>query len=330
MRTRMSFAWSTGCALILASAPLLANEQKPLDGLVFPAHPRAEVIYGDDDRMDLFDQRLPDTWRDLARSTAILIKTEKLEVDPGRADYIKVTSETFGDAMNLCPNEPFREQPTPGYCSGFLVGPDILVTAGHCVSSMSRCQETSFVFDYGYRDPLTDLGTVPAANVYSCSEVIVQEVDRETQSDFAVIRLDRVVEGRAALGFRKNDSISTGTELVVIGHPTGLPTKVAGGATVRRTNPTQPYFVANLDTYGGNSGSAVFNAKTGEVEGILVRGENDFRYVNGCTTSNICSNDGCRGEDVTKASIFARYVDDAATSENDEIENKVPLDAAGI
>ncbi len=62
------------------------------------------------------------------------------------------------------------------------------------------------------------------------------------------------------------------------------------------------YYVANLDTYGGNSGSAVFNAKTGVIEGILMRGENDYVYKNGCRVSNVCASDACRGEDVTKLS----------------------------
>lgn len=36
--------------------------------------------------------------------------------------------------------------------------------------------------------------------------------------------------------------------------PAGLPTKIAGGATMRDASPNG-YYVANLDTYGGNSGS---------------------------------------------------------------------------
>ena len=64
------------------------------------------------------------------------------------------------------------------------------------------------------------------------------------------------------------------------------------------------YFVANLDTYGGNSGSAVFNATSGKVEGILVRGENDYVWRGSCRVSNKCPADGCRGEDVTKVSAL--------------------------
>jgi V8-like Glu-specific endopeptidase len=94
-----------------------------------------------------------------------------------------------------------------------------------------------------------------------------------------------------------------GSEVLVIGHPTGLPTKLADGAVIRSLKET--YFIANLDTYGGNSGSAVFDANSGLVEGILVRGEQDYvRSSSGCLASNVCRNDGCRGEDVT----YSRYL----------------------
>jgi hypothetical protein len=96
--------------------------------------------------------------------------------------------------------------------------------------------------------------------------------------------------------------------LVVVGHPSGLAVKIAAGATVR-SNLESAYFVANLDTYGGNSGSAVFNEQTGLIEGILVRGETDFKYKNGCYVSNICDVDGCRGEDVTRVSEILSHVD---------------------
>ena len=53
--------------------------------------------------------------------------------------------------------------------------------------------------------------------------------------------------------------------------------KIADGAWVRKnTNPV--FFQTNLDAFGGNSGSPVLNSETGEVEGILVRGEIDYSY----------------------------------------------------
>jgi len=59
------------------------------------------------------------------------------------------------------------------------------------------------------------------------------------------------------------------------------------------------WFTADLDTYGGNSGSPVFNARTHEVDGILVRGEMDFEFHSGCQKSKRCGKNDCRGEEVT-------------------------------
>jgi hypothetical protein len=75
-----------------------------------------------------------------------------------------------------------------------------------------------------------------------------------------------------------------------------------------RDNTPVPFFAANLDTYGGNSGSPVFNATSGTVEGILVRGENDFVSNGSCYVSLVCPTTGCRGEDVTRSTVWSSKV----------------------
>jgi hypothetical protein len=62
-------------------------------------------------------------------------------------------------------------------------------------------------------------------------------------------------------------------------------------------------FVANLDTYGGNSGSPVSNSDTHVVEGSDPRGE---RLVSqgGRKPSLVCPTTGCQGEDCTRTAEF--------------------------
>ncbi len=122
-----------------------------------------------------------------------------------------------------------------------------------------------------------------------------------------LVRLDRPVPNHHPVTVRQSGKIVGGQSLFVIGHPNGLPTKFADDAKVRENTPAS-YFVANLDTYGGNSGSPVFNRENYQVEGILVRGDTDFVSHNGCNVSMVCPNTGCRGEDVTRATVWAAKI----------------------
>ena len=87
---------------------------------------------------------------------------------------------------------------------------------------------------------------------------VIEEITRKTDLPrtfrAGTRRLSRACHG--ALPIRREGAPSVGTPLVVSGHPAGIPLKIAGGATVRSSQHPE-YFDANLDTYGGNSGSPV-------------------------------------------------------------------------
>lgn len=265
---------------------------------------KGKVIYGKDDRKDLWEE--PDLrLLSAASSTVAVVRSQDLEQLSNGDVLLRQTN--YGKSYGLCPEERFAEQNIGAFCSGFLVQPDTIVTAGHCVYDALACETTSFVFGYAYHSPLTAPQTVPADDVYKCAEVVFAQ-SWTGGADYSVVRLDRPVKNRKPLALRRSGQLQVAEDLVVIGHPAGLPTKIAAGAKVRSTAP-DAYFVANLDTYGGNSGSAVFNAKTMEVEGILVRGEADFRRSpKGCAVSIVCADDACRGEDVTRISEVLPYL----------------------
>jgi len=256
-----------------------------------------KVIYGEDNRQDIIDVTNP-VYLELAKSTAAMIEQSKMTFNG--VDTYTIQSSTL-QSRGVCSYARFSEQPTAANCSGFLVGEDLLVTAGHCMDSFSDCRMNKWVFDYNIRGEDTNALQVPASSVYGCKEILAQTLDAKTMNDFALIRLTRRVTDRRVLNFRTSGKIEDTSEVLVIGHPTGLPTKVSDGAFVR-SNENEFFFVTNLDTFGGNSGSAVFNAKTGDIEGILVRGETDYIIDPGksCRVPNRCSMDGCRGEDVTR------------------------------
>jgi V8-like Glu-specific endopeptidase len=253
---------------------------------------RPDVIYGDDDRQEYY--LASSDWKLKADSTVALIRASSLDMQ-GAITSIKTVS--YGKSLGLCATEPFYDQETAAFCSGFLIAPDVIVTAGHCIRTQANCDSTNFVFGFRFDAPEAQPRSVSTDHVFKCTQLIFS-VASPAGEDFAIAKIDRPVTFVQPLTYRTSGAAAIGQALRVIGHPAGLPVKLAGNAVVRADFPE--YLQANLDTYGGNSGSAVFNENTGEVEGVLVRGEMDYLYQNGCRVSNRCEADKCRGEDVTK------------------------------
>ena len=282
------------------------------------------VIYGDDHRQEVFEAS--PFHQSLAASTATMIENVKMTRSSDKPGLVQIDQTTlrswlesqFGgeksklstatakialdQKISFCESERFTEQPNAGVCSGFLIGPDLLVTAGHCVIVENFCQNYQWVFDFQV-DPVTGSAGVDFKdeNVYGCKKVISSALADSVGLDYGLVQLDRKVKGRSPLKLRTDGKVEDGGELVVIGSPSGLPLKVAAGANVRQN--THPfYFSANLDTFQGNSGSAVFDAQTGVVEGILVRGEEDFVANMNlmCIEAKRCADSTCLGEDVSR------------------------------
>lgn len=258
----------------------------------------SSVVYGSDNRLNYYQEHDEKT-RTLSDSTVALIRSVNVTQS---GDTTTLVTEPYGQGLGLCSDEPFYSEETAAYCSGFLVAPDIVVTAGHCLPNIAACTSTKFVFNFRIESEGQMPRVLPSDQVYDCKELIY--TIREPQGeDFAIARLNREVNGHKSLSYRTEGKPEIGAPLTVMGYPAGLPLKIAGGAAVRSVQ--DRFLVANTDTYGGNSGSAVFSDVTGKVEGILVRGDADYVLKNGCRVSNQCPDNGCRGEDVT---LFERVL----------------------
>ncbi len=271
---------------------------------------RIKVIYGKDDRLDVYQVSDPGLLN-MASATAAIISKSKLSQANGA---FSITGTVFGDELGLCKDEPFYNQIKAANCSSFLVGPDLVATAGHCISALD-CADYAFVFNYKMVGPGQNPTVAQANDVYKCKQVIAREQTKA--QDYSLVRLDRQVVGRIPVALAQNPAKS-GDPLVLIGNPSGIPTKIAGGANVRKVE--KGFFRANTDSYGGNSGSGVFNA-AGEVVGILVRGEQDFKYdiSKQCTRSYNCLDGGCRGEDATQIDFIIKAIQ-AMPAHNDSSE----------
>lgn len=263
-----------------------------------------KVIYGCDDRTEI--NAANEDLRQLADSALIIVRRNNISL---AGDNWRLNDRTFKRNQRVCDDEPFADQPNPGMCSAFLIGSDLVATAGHCVDE-SSLPDLFFVFDFAIKEDVQTAAPLEfnRDQVFIGSEVVERKLNNSTKEDWAVVRLDRAASNRTPVTLSANKTADD-AELCVLGHPVGLPMKMACGAVVRGNTHSQ-FFTAPLDTYGGNSGSLVFNSDTKMAEGILVRGETDFvpNADRNCFESQICPNTGCRGEDVTRGQILHEFM----------------------
>jgi len=258
---------------ILFSALLAFTFSLQSEAKLLPEGTSTQSIYGKDERT-FVSSKSPVEIKKLSNSIAMIISKEAVELKWLTAI---INGEILSDknTLNLCADEKFSGHHFLNSCTGFLIAPDLMATAGHCFLSEDDCRNKLVVFDVLEKNEFEQGYKVSKKSVYECKEIVKSDFNAEVFSDFAVIRLNKKITGRAPLRLRSKGDLATSEAVFMIGHPLGLPMVATGSARVIE-NSEDHFFKATLDSFEGNSGSPVFNAKTFEVEGILVRGEEDF------------------------------------------------------
>ena len=308
VETHAVLSWNDSASLVEA-----LNVAKSLPKTRAEESPEPKVIYGKDNRLEEY-QITNSAFRHAGDSTVMIAYRTDL-TDNGDGTYT-LASKTFaewyqtidplGTGNPLCNDEPFRNQPAPGICSGVLVAPDIIATAGHCVA----CETISnlvVVFGFVMQNASTAKLIISAADVYGCSQVIAYQ---DGHPDWALIRLDRNVTTHVPLDLRRAGKIADAQPLLAVGHPWGVPRKYDAGGIVR-DNTGQTFFQANVDAYMGSSGSPIFNQDSLEIEGVVSTGKQDFVTdpSGTCDRSYVCADTGCPDwEDITRATAFGDVV----------------------
>jgi V8-like Glu-specific endopeptidase len=211
------------------------------------------------------------------------------------SDNTLITFEvkTARNTLNICAEEKFSDESMLSSCTGFLIAPDLLLTAGHCIKDKTDCFKNMWILDYDKSQSVFS-----KENIVYCKEI----VDSNLASDYSLIRLSKKISDRVPLKIRRTGKLNPEAEFIVIGHPLGFP-KISTDQAFLRGNLLNKTFTINSDTYSGNSGSPVIDSKTSLVEGILIKGDKDFEmdYVGLCLRSVHCDENSCKGETVLRS-----------------------------
>jgi V8-like Glu-specific endopeptidase len=283
-----------------------------------------KAIYGKDDRKDVNElgtKRDDETKEELeleekakswAKSTCLVTDKDNLKLLPD-GHYELLTIPYIVGEYHPCPKERFASQLRAGNCSAFLVAPDIVASAGHCFTDDDDAiKEVAFVFGYA----IGASGKAPTKfspdKVYFGQRVLVH-ANIKGGDDYGIVKLDRAVTAPGAKVLALNLDPKKDMKIGVIGHPVGLPTKVAFSTETKILDLKPRRFSSNLDAYGGNSGSAVLDWD-GKVVGILVSGAKDFG-LGQTSDGTLCfqsltNKDAVGAEVATRCNVFVDKIKD--------------------
>lgn len=242
------------------------------------------VIYGQDSRFEATPQ-----YAKITAAMAIFFPNSRLV--PANSKYYFVKTESFAQTANLCPGERFAHQPIFGTCSGALVGPDLVLTAGHCVSAPEVCRDYSITFGWDVNKAKT--GILSKDEIYRCQKILKIRDEPSNGYDYALIKLDRKVSIQPLKIAKKINP----NFLLSASNPHGLPLKYDVAIGLEAYSPTM--FKVKVDTSHSSSGSPLMDAD-GNIVGVLSMGNLDYYGVTmagkTCYRLNVCKGNECTGQ----------------------------------
>jgi len=230
-----------------------------------PTHTqRTAVVYGDDEREEVFTTQDPALQTLAKRSIVALIPTRNLNVQT--PDTPQLDAPLLGDTLNLCDDQRFLQQPAASQCTGTLIDDDLVLTAGHCIPDLSACRQFRFVFDYT-RSANSNMPALTDDMIFHCRALIIRRLDLGGPGadglnlDLAIVQIDRPATPtfQPVSVHQATETLMLNDPLTAIGTPLGVPFKIdQGGRLVAPGPPTQDRFQATTDSLAPQSGRGLF------------------------------------------------------------------------
>ncbi|MEE3080208.1 MAG: serine protease [Bdellovibrionota bacterium] len=285
------------------------------------------IIYGENDMTKVSDAA--SSMQEVSESVAGMIHSARFSVNfnnqnsDNQSYRVMITPiEQFirdKKNMKMCNNQ-INRLGSAFSCTGFLVGKDLLMTAGHCLtpnndfnSTKYRCQRYEWVFGLEKEENFYQGLTIKSENRFRCKEVLAFENSGPT--DYALIKLDREVPGRKPLKMKSALSMEAEDILYTVGFPYGSPMKISRNGKFNEIIENSSLFKTKLDTFPSFSGAPVIDQRTHEVVGIHINGLSEpLEVVGNCLDfSKKCENEGDCGSSqaqrLDSISELSNYID---------------------
>jgi hypothetical protein len=252
------------------------------------------AIYGKNTIRDYYLVEQP--LQKLADSTVALVYKYSLYLDTETNTYKPIYVKTVGEEYSLDEKEDFYFQKTFSFCSGSLISKNLVLTAGHCVlNDPDDFKDFFIVFGWKQIGKGNYNLSFPAEDVYEIDRVIVRRFEKDIirnrydedkfineYVDYAILELNRMVDTKKPLVLDRDGlGIFKGNKVFSIGYPMGMSVKITDPNDAEIYKIGENIFLTDIDAFGGNSGSPVFDSYTKRVIGVLVTADRkQIEYMN--------------------------------------------------